>query len=312
MKIVVLDSYTLNPGDLSWSEFEALGSLSVHERTPASQVADRASDAEVVLTNKTPIDKEVLKLLPRLQYIGVLATGCNVVDLEAAATRGVVVTNVPAYGTASVAQHVFALILEHCNHTGEHAVAVREGDWVRCPDFCFWRHPLLELEGLTMGIVGWGHIGQAVGRIAQAFGMNVLFHSRSALGSVDLETLFAKSDFVTLHCPLTEATKHMVNASRLGLMKPSAFLINTGRGGLVDEAALAQALNEGALAGAGLDVLSVEPPAANNPLLTAKNCLITPHQAWASVAARRRLMDIAVANLRGFLGGKPVNVVNSK
>ena len=314
MKIVVLDGYTANPGDLSWESLSALGDCTVHDRTPAGLTVERARDAEVVLTNKVVLDRATLAQLPKLRYIGVLATGTNVVDVAAAAGLGVVVTNVPAYSTRSVAQLVFALVLELAQHAGAHGAAVRAGRWTSSPDFCFWDHPLVELDGLTMGLVGYGHIGQAVAHLARAFGMRVIVHSRTVrpvagVEFVDLDTLFHRSDVLSLHCPLTPETKGLVNAGRLAVMKSSAFLINTGRGPLVEEADLADALNAGRIAGAAVDVLSVEPPPAGNPLLTAKNCLITPHIGWATRAARERLLRTVVENLRAFLDGQPQNVV---
>jgi glycerate dehydrogenase len=320
MRIVVLDGYALNPGDLSWDDLRTLGDCVIYDRTPTTQVVERASDAEIVFTNKAVLDAPTLQALPMLRYIGVLATGYNIVDVRTARQRGVVVTNIPAYGTRSVAQHVFALLLELTQHVGHHANTVRDGRWSANPDWCYWDHPLIELEGLSFGIVGLGRIGQAVASLATAFGMNVMaydhlgrqFPSAQALGirMVDLDTLFSQSDVLSLHCPLTSENKGLVNAQRLATMKASAFLINTSRGALVHEADLAAALNAGRIAGAGLDVLSVEPPTADNPLLTAQNCLITPHMAWATHSARARLMKIAVDNLRAFQAGESVNVVN--
>ncbi len=316
MKIVVLDGFTLNPGDLSWDELRALGECTIYDRTPPQETLRRAAGAEIVLTNKVVLDRHHISRLLHLRYIGVLATGTNVVDLIAARERGIPVTNVPDYSTPSVAQATFALLLELTHHAGHHAAAVREGRWSQCPDFSFHDFPLIELAGLTMGIVGFGRIGRAVAEIARAFGMNVLAYNPSPkptpprVQPVELDTLFARSDVVSLHCPLTEQTRGLVNAARLARMKPGAFLLNTSRGPVVDEAALAAALNEGRLAGAGLDVLSVEPPPPDNPLLRARNCIITPHYAWATGAARRRLMQIAVENLRAFLAGRPQNVVN--
>lgn len=315
-RIVVLDSYTLNPGDLSWEPLESLGRCAIHARTDPDDVLRRAGDAEIVLTNKTSVPAKVIAGLARLRYVGVLATGVNVVDVEAARDRRIPVTNVPAYGTMSVAQMVFALLLHLTNHVAEHAESARAGRWQACADFCYWDFPLLELSGRTMGIVGYGRIGQATARLAQAFGMNVLAHTPRSIPppdrvrQVDLETLLRQSDVVSLHCPLTDATHHLIDAARLELMQRTAILINTGRGLLVDESALADALNRGRLAGAGLDVLSVEPPAGGNPLLQAANCTVTPHIAWASQAARGRLMDVAVENVRAFLAGRPQNVVN--
>lgn len=317
MKIVVLDSFTLNPGDLDWAGLLALGDCEIHDRTAPGEVVPRAAGAEIVLTNKTILSRATLAALPSLQYIGVLATGFNVVDAAAARERGVPVTNVPDYSTRSVAQLTFALLLELAHHTGHHAETVREGRWSRSADFCYWDSPLLELDGLTMGLVGFGRIGRAVGELAAAFRMKVVVHSRRApekippgVRVVSLEELFRSGDVVSLHCPLTPETKQLVNAERLAWMKPAAFLINTSRGPLVDETALADALNAGKIAGAALDVLSVEPPPADHPLLTAKNCLITPHLAWATRAARARLMQTAIANVAAFLAGTPQNVVN--
>lgn len=317
MNIVVLDGHTLNPGDLSWDALKALGHCTIHERTPAGQITPRLADAEIAITNKVPFSKETLAALPKLRCIGVTATGFNIIDAAAAKERQVIVTNVPTYGTRSVAQHTFALLLELTQHAGHHAQTVRDGRWVKSIDWCYSDHPLIELDGLTMGIVGYGRIGRAVGELAHAFGMKVLTNVSSRrketpanVSIVELDHLFASSDVVSLHCPLTPETKHLVNTARLARMKPTAFLLNTSRGPLIDEAALAEALNSGRIAGAGLDVLSVEPPKADNPLLTAKHCLITPHNAWATRAARARLMDVAVANVKAFLEGRPQNVVN--
>lgn len=308
-RIVVLDGITLNPGDLAWDDLAACGAVTVHPRTAAADIVTRARDAEVLLTNKVPLSAETLAQLPALKFISVLATGHNIVDSAAARARGILVSNVPTYGTASVAQHVFALLLELTQRTGHHAQTVREGRWVRSPDWSYWDNPLIELAGLTLGIVGAGRIGQATGRIGEAFGMQVMQASRTA-GRVGLETVLRASDVVSLHCPLTPETRHLINAETLRWMKPGAYLINTGRGPLIDEAALAAALHAGHLAGAGLDVLSAEPPPADNPLLGAPRCLITPHLAWATTAARRRLMAITVENVRAFLSGQPRNVVN--
>lgn len=316
MNIVVLDGFTLNPGDLSWDRLRALGDCEIFDRTPPDQFLARSAQADILLTNKTLITREHLASLPKLKYIGVLATGTNVVDLVAARERNIPVTNVPAYGTRSVAQATLALLLELTNHTGHHAQSVREGRWTANADWCYWDFPLVELDGLTLGIVGFGRIGRAVADGAHAFGMNVLVHSAttkevpSFVRRVELESLFRDSDVLTLHCPLTEQTRKLANAERLRLMKPTAMLLNTSRGALVDEVALAAALNAGRLAGAGLDVLSVEPPAADHPLLSARNCIITPHNAWGTQAARARLLDIAVQNLRAFLAGQPQNVVH--
>jgi glycerate dehydrogenase len=317
MNIVVLDGFTLNPGDLDWAALRALGTVTVHDRTPPEQVLDRACEAEILLTNKALVSGDTIRALPKLRYIGVLATGYNVVDAAAARERGIPVTNVPGYSTASVAQLTFALLLELTHRAGHHAQAVRDGRWAAGADFCFWDFPLVELHGLTFGVVGFGQIGRAVAKLADAFGMRVLVHSRTRLADLpaqfefaDLDTLLARSDVVSLHCPLTAENKGFINAARLARMKPGAFLINTGRGPLLDEQAVADALNGGRLGGAGLDVLSVEPPRADNPLLTARNCVVTPHIAWASRAARTRLMDAVVENVRAFLDGTPRNVVN--
>jgi glycerate dehydrogenase len=315
MKIVVLDGFTLNPGDLNWDELKSLGPCEVHERTPPADLLRRSAEAEVLLTNKTELAGETIRSLPRLKYIGVLATGTNIVDLAAAHEQGIVVTNVPAYGTRSVAQTAFALLLELTQHVGEHSQGVRAGQWSRSADWCYWDHPLIELDGLTMGVVGFGRIGQALAGLAAAFGMNVLACSPRpkalppSMRAVDLETLFRQSDVVSLHCPLTPETRRLVNAERLAWMKPTAYLLNTSRGLLVDEPALAEALNSGTIAGAGLDVLSSEPPSPDNPLLKARNCVITPHLSWGTRAARSRLMNIAVENVRAFLAARPNNVV---
>lgn len=317
MNIVVLDGFTLNPGDLSWDKLQALGKCEVYDRTPPDQTLARAADAEVVLTNKTVLGREEIARLPKLKYIGVLATGYNVVDIAAARERNIPVANIPTYGTRSVAQMTFALLLELTQHVAHHAQTVRDGRWSKNPDWCYWDYPLIELDGLTMGLAGFGRIGRAVSEVALALGMKVLAADcivpkelPAGVDFVDMETVFAKSDVVSLHCPLTPETKHLVNAQRLARMKRSAFLINTSRGPLVDEAALADALNAGRIAGAGLDVLAVEPPSPDNPLLKAKNCLMTPHISWATHSARARLMDMAVSNVQDFLAGKPQNVVN--
>jgi len=319
MNIVVLDGYTLNPGDLSWDDLKALGPCEIFDRTPPREIAARAANAGIIVTNKVVLHRPQIDSLPKLKYIGVTATGYNIVDVEAAKERGIVVTNVPTYGTRSVAQHTFALLLELTQHVGHHAHTVRDGRWTRSADWCYWDKPLVELDGLTMGIIGYGRIGQAVAKLAEAFGMKVITSASSSgkkrepnVAVVDLDYLFSESDVVSLHCPLTPETKHLVDTSRLARMKSTAFLVNTSRGPLVDEAALADALNSGRIAGATMDVLSAEPPSADNPLLTAKNCLITPHIAWATRAARARLMKAGVDNVRAFLEGKPQNVVGGK
>ena len=307
MKIVVLDGFTLNPGDLNWDELKALGECEIHDRTAPDEVVKRAANAEIILTNKTLVTRESILALPKLKYIGVLATGFNIVDTAAARERDIPVANVPTYGTRSVAQHTFALLLELTQHAGHHARTVREGRWTKSPDFCYWDHPLIELDGLTMGVVGYGRIGQAVADLALAFGMNVLVNSRSAprenaptVRAAELDALFRESDVMTLHCPLTPETRNLVNTERLTLMKPTALLLNTSRGPLIDEAALADALNGGRIAGAAVDVLSIEPPSSDNPLLHAKNCIVTPHIAWATRAARRlKWITESRSSLRG-------------
>lgn len=316
MEIVVLDGYCLNPGDLSWEGFDALGTCTVYERTKPEEVLERAKDAEVLLTNKTVLDGETLRQLPRLRYVGVLATGYNVVDVKAARACGVTVTNIPAYSTESVVQTVFAHILNIIYRIGRYTEQNRRGVWQAKGDFCYWDSPLTELCGKRIGIVGMGNIGRAVARVARAFGMTVYAHTSATLAQLpagtvkaDLETLFRECDVVTLHCPLRDGNAGMVNAALLGLMKPTAILINTARGPLVNEQDLADALNAGKLYAAGLDVLSSEPPRPDNPLLTARNCFITPHIAWATRDARERLMAQAVTNLRLFMRGNPVNTV---
>ncbi len=315
--IVVLDGHTLNPGDLSWDEISSLGECYVFDRTPPGLVTGRAAGASIALTNKTVLDRTVIAALPDLRYIGVMATGYNVVDLDAARERGIPVTNVPEYSTRSVAELTFALILELTRMVGLHAESVRAGDWEKSADFCYWNAPLVEIDGMTMGIVGYGRIGKAVAGIARAFGMRVLVYTPSATpGERDgivfagLDDLFRSSDIVSLHCPLNPASAGMVNRDRLSIMKHGAFLINTGRGPLVNEADLADALNGGRIAGAALDVLPEEPPRKGSPLIGAKNCIITPHIAWAARAPRERLIRAVAANIRAFLAGSPVNVVN--
>ena len=316
MKIIVLDGYGLNPGDLNWDGFEALGELTVYDRTLPSELMQRAAGAEVLITNKTLITAENMAALPELKYIGVLATGYNVVDIDAAKARGIVVTNIPAYSTASVAQMVFAHILNITQRVGYYADENKQGRWTKNADFCYWDTQLVELQGKKMGIVGFGNIGQATARIAQAFGMEVCVYSSkpqfvlpSGIKKMDLDELFAECDVISLHCPLTPDTKEMVNTERLSKMKKNAILINTGRGPLINEQDLADALNEGRIAAAGLDVLSVEPSVEGNPLLTARNCFITPHIAWATLEARTRLMEIAVQNLKSYLNGQIINNV---
>jgi glycerate dehydrogenase len=318
MKITVLDGHTLNPGDLNWEGIESMGELVVYDRTPADLIQERCSGASIIFTNKTPLDEAFFKQNPEVKYVGILATGYNIVDIEAARDHGVVVTNVPGYGTPSVAQMTFALILELCNRVQRHSDSVMDGRWSASDDFCYWDFPLVELNGKTIGIVGFGSIGRKVGDIAAAFGMNILASDqlqtdqshRDHFKWSDIPQLLSASDIVTLHCPLTPETKGMINKKSLGLMKSTSFLINTSRGPLIVEQDLADALNQGKIAGAGLDVLGVEPPTPENPLLSARNCLITPHIAWASMEARKRLMDIVVNNLKEFLNGRIVNRVN--
>ena len=314
LKIVVLDGYTLNPGDLSWEVLERLGPCTIHDRTEPSLVMERARDAEVLLTNKVILGAAAIRSLPRLRYIGVLATGYNVVDVAAAGERRIVVTNVPEYGTASVAQMTFSLLLELASGVGVHWEAVKRGRWSSSPDFSFHDQPQVELSGLTLGIVGFGRIGRAVAKLASGFGMDVLVQTKTprcgdGMSYVDLDSLFRTSDVVSLHCPLTRETEGMVSQRRLNLMKRSAFLINTARGPLVDEDALAKTLNAGGIAGAALDVLSTEPPTEDNPLFSTVNCIITPHIAWATLAARKRLMELAVGNLTAWMNGQPINTV---
>ncbi len=319
MNIVVLDGYTLNPGDLDWSGLEKLGNLVVFERTPANLITERCSEADAVFTNKTPLGSEIINQLNKLKFIGVLATGYNVVDISAASQKGIIVSNVPGYGTESVAQFTFALILELCHRVQRHSDSVFEGKWVRSIDFSYSETPLLALAGKTLGLIGFGDIGQKVADIAAAFDMSIIVNSRTRkeqtrqtnLKWVDLDELLAESDIVSLHCPLLPETHGLINLNRLSLMKESAFLINTARGPLIAEDDLALALGQGMIAGAALDVLSSEPPSIDNPLLSAPNCIITPHIAWATRDARANLMQIAVRNLAEFIQGRPVNIVNT-
>ena len=318
MKIVVLDGFTLNPGDLSWSALENLGDVIVYERTENSDIVNRIGDAEYVYTNKTPITKKTIDECPKLKWIGVLATGYNVVDIDAAKAKNIFVSNVPDYSTSSVAQLVFALLLELCHHAGAHSTAVKSGQWTNSMDFCFWNYPLVELKGKTLGIIGLGRIGRGVAKIAEAFGMNVLAYSRSrheGVGSCNLkytslDELMKSSDVISLHCPLTEVTKGIINKDNIAKMKDGVIIINTARGGLIAENDLKDALVSGKVAGAGCDVVSEEPIKADNPLLSAPNIILTPHIAWAPKEARIRLMDIAVNNLSELLKGNPVNIVN--
>lgn len=321
MKIVVLDGYTLNPGDLNWQGLEQYGTCTIHDRVdhaPASVIA-AIGDAEVIFTNKTPLPKAVLEKVPNVKYIGVLATGYNVVDVAAASARGIAVTNIPTYGTTAVAQYTMALLLEMSHHVWHHSEEVKKGKWTRCPDFCFWDYPLIELAGKTMGVVGFGRIGQAAAKVAQAFGMNILaFDSQvnPALESatckyVSLDELFSRSDVISLHCPLFESTIGIINKNNIAKMKDGVMIINTSRGPLIVEQDLADALNSGKVAGAAVDVVSKEPISMENPLLKAKNCIVTPHIAWAPKESRSRLMNTAVENLGAFLKGLPVNLVKA-
>lgn len=317
MKIVILDGYTENPGDLSWDGFENLGELTVYDRTPHEKIIERIGEAEAVIVNKTPIDKATLEACPNIRYIGVLATGYNVVDVNAAKEKGIAVCNIPTYGTEAVAQFAIALLLEVCHHVAHHSQAVHEGRWENNADWCFWDYPLIELAGKTMGIIGFGRIGQATGRIAKALGMKVIAFDEHANDSgsmiaeyVSLDELFAQSDVITLHCPLFPSTEGIINEKNIGKMKDGVIIINNSRGQLIHEGDLAEALNSGKVYAAGLDVVSSEPINGNNPLLKAKNCIITPHISWAPKESRKRLMDIAVNNLAAFIEGNPINVVN--
>ncbi len=317
MKIVILDGYTLNPGDLDWAPLKDLGKCIIHPRTAGGQIVERAHDADIILTNKTVVTAETLAQLPLLKYIGVLATGVNVVDLKAAEQHNIVVTNVPGYSTDSVAQMTFALLLEMTQQVGLHNSLVQQGDWVRCEDFSFTARPLLELADKTLGVVGFGKIGRKVAQIAAAFGMKVLVHTahpekyqnETKLEFVDIDQLFSLADVITLNCPLTEMTENLVNTARLARVKQGALLINTGRGQLIDEAAVAEALEEGYLGGYATDVLSQEPPHEENPLFAAPNCYMTPHIAWATVEARQRLLQVVVENIIAFQNGTPQNRV---
>jgi glycerate dehydrogenase len=312
MKIVILDGYCLNPGDLSWDALRDVAPLQVYDRTPEDQVVSRTAGADMVLTNKAPFSAATLARLPDLKYIGVLATGYNIVDVAAARARGIVVCNIPTYGTASVAQFAIALLLELCHHVGSHSEAVRNGEWSCNPDWSFWTSPLIELAGKTMGIVGFGRIGRQTAAVAQALGMRVVFNDvveARVPEWMPVDQLLAEADVVSLHCPLTPENKGMIDRRRLATMKPSAFLINTSRGPLIADQDLADALNAGVIAGAALDVLSIEPPPEGNPLLRARNCIVTPHIAWATKEARQRLLSVAVQNVVAFMKGAPQNVV---
>lgn len=312
MKIVILDGYTENPGDLSWSELEKLGTVKVYDRTNERDICTRIDDAEIVLTNKTPITKTVMEKCSNIKLIAVLATGYNIVDVVAAKERGIFVSNVPTYGTTAVAQYVFALLLEICHHVGEHSACVHRGDWENSTDWCFWNHPLIELAGKTMGIIGYGRIGKTTANIAKAFGMNVLAYDNmeQAPEIVALEELLEKSDVISLHCPLFPDTRGMINKNTIAKMKDGVIIINTSRGPLIEEDDLKEALDSGKVAYAAVDVVSTEPIRGDNPLLSCKNCFITPHIAWAPKESRQRLMDIVVDNVKQYMNGVPVNVVN--
>lgn len=319
MKIVVLDGYTENPGDLSWKDLESLGETTIYDRTPVELVEERIGDAEIVITNKTPIDKEIFEKCQNIKYVGVLATGYNVVDVNTAAEKEIPVCNIPTYGTTAVAQMVFALLLEICHHVGTHSEVVKMGEWSNNVDWCFWKYPLIELAGKTMGIVGFGRIGKAVGRLAKAFGMNVLAYDeyeneegKAIADYVTLDDLYAKSDVISLHCPLFPATTGMICKESIAKMKDGVILINTSRGPLINEADLAEALQSKKVYAAGCDVVSTEPIKADNPLLGCYNSILTPHIAWAPKESRQRLMNIAVDNVRNFLNGTTVNAVNMK
>lgn len=319
MKIVVLDGYTLNPGDISWEGMEVFGDVTVYDRTKAEEVVERIGDAEVVYTNKTPITKDTLDACPNVKFIGVLATGYNIVDIAAAKEKGIPVSNIPTYGTAAVSQYAIALLLELCHHIGEHSDAVKAGEWTSNPDWCFWKYPLVELDGKTMGIIGFGRIGQDTGKIAQALGMKVLAYDafkRPELESetchyVDLDTLLKESDVISLHCPLFPDTEGIINKDTIAKMKDGVMIINDSRGPLIVEKDLREALDSGKVAGAAVDVVSTEPIEMDNPLIGAKNVIITPHIAWAPKESRQRLMNIAVDNLKCYVENKPQNVVNA-
>ena len=317
MKIVILDGYTENPGDLSWESMEKLGELKVYNRTPTNQIVERIGDADVVIVNKTPISAQTIAACTGIKYIGVLATGYNIVDVEAAKAKKIKVTNVPTYGTAAVGQFAIALLLEICHHVGHHSKAVLEGRWEKNPDWCFWDYPLIELAGKTIGIIGFGRIGQTTATIAKAMGMNVLAFDehpndtgKAIADYVSLDELYAKSDVISLHCPLFPSTEGIINKNSIAKMKNGIIILNNSRGPLIVEQDLADALNSGKVYAAGLDVVSTEPVKAGNPLLKAKNCLITPHISWAPKESRQRLMDIAVSNLESYISGNPINVVN--
>ena len=318
MKIVILDGYAMNPGDLSWNGFDALGEVTHYDRTPVDKIIEQIGDSEIVITNKVPVTEEILAACPGIRYIGVTATGYNIVDTDAAGKRGIPVTNVPFYATEVTAQFAIALLLEICSHIGAHDRAVHEGRWTNNADFCFWDYPLIELTGKTLGIIGFGRIGRAVGRIAKALGMKVIAHSpreceegRAIAEYVGPDRLLAESDVISLHCPLFPATMGIINSNTIAKMKDGVIIINNARGPLIVDQDLADALNSGKVYAAAVDVTVTEPIKADNPLLAAKNCIITPHIAWAATEARKRLINIVVDNLRAFIAGKPVNVVNA-
>jgi len=318
MKIVVMDGYALNPGDISWDGFKEIADITVYDHTEDDEIIGRVCGAEIILTNKTPITREILTKCPSIKYVGVLATGYNVVDTAAAKEKGVIVTNIPTYGTNAVAQYTFAMILELCHHIGEHNRSVKAGDWQKNKNFCYWNYLTIELYGKTLGIIGYGRIGQQVAKIGVAMGLNVITYEKfpkdeyliQGVKYVTLDELFKNSDFISLNCPLTDENKGMINSENIAKMKDGVFIINTARGPLINEKDLAEALNKGKVKGAAVDVLSVEPPASGNPLIDAKNCIVTPHIAWAARESRARLMNIAVDNVKAFFSGKPQNVVN--
>ena len=318
MKIVVLDGYTLNPGDLSWKSFENLGEITVYDRTPEEKITERIGDAEIVYVNKTPITRQTLEQCKKIRYIGVLATGYNVIDTEAAKEKGIPVSNIPTYGTDAVSQFAIGLLLEMCHHIGDHSASVKHGDWEKSKDWCYWNYPLVELSGKTMGIIGFGRIGQSTARIAQALGMSVLAYDTFKVESlvseacryVELDELFAESDVIVLHCPLFESTEGIINRNNINKMKDGVMIVNNSRGPLVVEQDLAAALNSRKVGGAALDVVSSEPIKGDNPLLSAKNCIITPHISWAPKESRQRLMNIAAENLKSWIEGNSANIVN--
>lgn len=317
VKIVILDGYCLNPGDLNWGELAGItDNVIIYDRTSPELIIERAQNAEILIINKVNITKDIIDSLPKLKYIGILATGYNEVNCDYAKQKGIIVTNVPAYSTESVVQHIFGMLIEIASGIGYHSSTVKNGDWNKCADFCYYKKGMIELNGKTMGIIGFGHIGQRVKDVAVSFGMKVLVNNKDKIGQeqgfsfVSLEELYRNSDIISLNCPLNNQTENMINADAIALMKPNVIILNAARGGLINEKDLANALNEGRVLGAGVDVLSTEPPLSNNPLLKAKNILITPHVAWATKESRARLMKVAVSNIKAFLQGRPINVVN--